>query len=298
MRLQRHRGRALCHATALAFFLGSASPTMAIDLNALWDHAQPAVSESRFRAAMAQASPDDRLILVTQIARTYGLRRDFDRARTELAAIEPALSTASAEVRVRHALELGRSFASATHLPEQLTPQALEQARAAYTQAIQLAQAAGLDALAIDAMHMMTCVDRAPKAQIEWNERALAVLERSQQPDAKRWEATLHNNIGYAMFLDGNYDGAHRAYLKTRALFVQAGRARNVRITDWMIARNLRAQGKDEQALEAQLALEQAWQAAGEVDPYVFDELAELYRRRGNTPRAEHYTALAADARR
>lgn len=283
----------------LVFTLCLTSPTtaMALDLNALWDHAHPDISEARFRAALATASTDEQAILRTQIARTYGLRRDFDRARAELAALEPGLATASAEVRVRHALELGRTYASVTHAPEALTPSALEHARTAYTRAIALAQAAGLDALVIDAMHMMVCVDREPQQQIAWNERALAIAERSEQADAQRWAASLHNNIGYAKFLQGDYVGAHAAYLRSRALHAQAGRTRNVRIADWMIARNLRAQDRVAEALELQHALERAWAADGDVDPYVFDELAELYRLQGNAERAHHYETRAREAR-
>ena len=54
-------------AACLAVLGGSA---MAIDLTPLWDHAQPAVSEERFRAALGTASGDDALMLRTQIART------------------------------------------------------------------------------------------------------------------------------------------------------------------------------------------------------------------------------------
>ena len=88
----------------------SLSPAMAIDLAPLWDHRQPAVSEQRFREALATASPDDVLLLQTQIARTHGLRKDFARAQQILLEIEPALPGASAEVQVRHALEYGRTL--------------------------------------------------------------------------------------------------------------------------------------------------------------------------------------------
>ena len=50
-------------------------------LTALWDFSKPELSEQRFRAALATASGDDSLILQTQIARTYGIRKDFQRAQ-------------------------------------------------------------------------------------------------------------------------------------------------------------------------------------------------------------------------
>jgi len=90
----------------------------ALDLAPLWNFSDPAASEQRFRAALATASGDDALILQTQIARTYGLRGDFETARRILHEIEPRLATAGAEARVRHALEIGRTYASAAHSPE------------------------------------------------------------------------------------------------------------------------------------------------------------------------------------
>jgi hypothetical protein len=58
-----------------------------------------------------------------------------------------------------------------------------------------------------------------------------------------------------------------------------------------MIAWNLRAMGRLEEALEIQLRLEKECEAAGEPDPYVFEELEALYRLLGNLERAEFYAA-------
>lgn len=46
---------------------------------------------------------------------------------------------------------------------------------------------------------------------------------------------------------------------------------------------------KYEEALAIQLQLEQAWDAAGEPDPYVYEEFEPLYRALGSEPRANHY---------
>ena len=86
----------------------------------LWNFGDPAASEQRFKAALSTASGDDALILQTQIARTHGLRNDFETARRILREIEPRIATAGAEVRIRHALETGRTYASAVHPPEAL----------------------------------------------------------------------------------------------------------------------------------------------------------------------------------
>lgn len=269
----------------------------ALELDRLWTFHDPAASEQRFQAALASANADERLILQTQIARTHGLRQDFERARAVLAAIEPSLATASAEAKVRYHLELGRTYMSGRHPAAARTPEALAQARQQFMRADELAVAARLDGLAIDALHMMVFVDIEPAQQLVWNQRALARLEASSQPAAKAWEGSLRHNVGYALQLQGDLDGALREFRGSRAAYERDGRTRNTRIADWMIARTLRLQKQFAPALEIQLRLEQVWAAAGEPDPYVFEELAHLYRALGDSTRAEAYDRKLAEAR-
>lgn len=265
---------------------------MSMDLKSLWDFNHPALSEQRFRDAMAQASPQETFILQTQIARTYGLRGQFDRAREILRGLQPGLADASAEGQARYWLELGRTWSSATATPESQTPEVREQARSDYLRAYDTARQAGLDALAIDALHMMAFVDTAPEEQLKWGEQALAVAQSSSQPDARAWEASLRNNIGYALHELGRYDEALDQFQKAVALREQAGDAERTRIAHWMVAWTLRAMGRTNEALAIQLRLEQELDQAGEKDPYVYDELAQLYRAKGDTQRADHYAQL------
>lgn len=264
---------------------------MALDLNSLWDHGKPALSESRFREALIGATPDDALILETQIARTFGIRADFGRARSVLASIEPRLGAAAPEAQVRYFLELGRTYASATHPAAARTPENRETAGTHFMRAFHLAEAAGLDDLAIDALHMMVFVHTLPAQQLEWNEKAITYMEQSSQPQAKRWEASLRNNVGYARYLAGEYEEALRQFQQSLAAHERSGRARHVRIAHWMIASTYRAQGRFEEAIAIQLRLEREWDEANEADPYVFDELAHLYQAIGNQERADHYRA-------
>jgi tetratricopeptide (TPR) repeat protein len=268
------------------------APAMAIDVDALWMFSRPEVSEQRFRAALMAASDDERGILLTQIARTHGLRGEFEQARQILAGVAPTLENASAEVRVRYFLELGRTYASPAHPQTTQTVEARETARGHYLRAFALAEAAQLDALAIDALHMMAMVDTAPEQQLEWDERALAYMEKSRQPDAWKWEASLRNNIGYAKRLQGDYAGALEQFRLSRLAHEKRGSTRNVRIADWMIARTYRAMGRVDDAIALQLELERAWDADGEPDPEVYEELALLFRAKGDEQRAAHYETL------
>ena len=268
------------------FYVSSA---MAIDLAPLWDFNQPELSEQRFRAALATASPDDALILQTQIARTYGLRGDIERARQILKSIEPQLATASPEVRVRYELEFGRTLASAKHKDELLTPAVKEQARARYLRALELAKAGQLDALAIDAVHMLAFVDTAPTDQLKWGEQALAIALASSQAAARKWEVSLRNNIGYALHQLKRYDEALAQFKQAVVLRERADDAEATRAAHWMVGWTLRALNRVDEALEIQLRLERECEAAGVPDPYVFDELEALYRAKGDEPTARRY---------
>jgi tetratricopeptide (TPR) repeat protein len=279
--------RRLRHWLALALLLTLRTPAMAIDLDPLWNYSDPAQSEQRFRAALAGANADETLILQTQIARTHGLRKDFARAQQILREIEPKLATASAEAKVRHALEYGRTLASTAHDEASLTTDAKAGARAAYGRALELARGAKLDALAIDVLHMMAMVDTAPADQLKWGREALAAAQASTQPEAKKWEASLRNNIGYALHQLGRYDEALESFQAAVILRERGSNAEATRVAHWMVAWTLRALKRSDEALSIQQRLERECDAAGAPDPYVFEELEILYRERGDATLAE-----------
>jgi tetratricopeptide (TPR) repeat protein len=264
---------------------------MTVDLGALWDYSQPAVSEERFRAAIVRAAPDDAFILQTQIARTYGLRKDFVKAREVLGGIEPRFGSVSPEARTRWLLEMGRTWASPAHTQEQRSPENREKARTLYTRAFEIAKQAKLDSLAIDALHMMAMVDESPEQQLAWDMKAIEYMEASGQPAAKKWAGSLYNNTGHALQQAGRWDDAIAQYRKSLAAYEQQGQPANVRIAQWMIASALRAQGKVPEALAIQQRLEHEWDEAGEPDPYVYEELEALHRALGNEELAARYAA-------
>ncbi|MES2787678.1 MAG: tetratricopeptide repeat protein [Pseudomonadota bacterium] len=266
----------------------------AIDIAPLWDFGNPALSEQRFRAALATAAGDDALILQTQIARTYGLRRDFSRAQALLREIDPQLAGAGAEARIRHALETGRTWSSATHTPESQTPEVRERARAAYQRAIELGLEAKRDDLVIDAIHMLAFVDTSPQDQLKWSQKGLDVAMASTQAQAKAWEASLRNNMGYALYQMGRNDEALIQFQRAASLREALGHADRTRIAHWMVAMTLRTLRRVDEALDIQLRLEGENQAAGKPDPNVFTELELLYRAKGDEARAQLYAQRRA----
>lgn len=213
----------------------------AIDLAALWDFSQPDVSEERFRAALETATGDDALILHTQIARTYVLRKDFGRARELLNEVQPKVEDAGPEARARYWLELGRTHASHQHPADTQTAEAKQLARDAYARALQIAEHAHLDGLAIDVVHMFAFVDTAPADQLKWGQEALAMVEASDQAQTKRWEPSVRSNIGEALYDLGRYDEALEQFQRASELFEQGTNDRSIRDGHWHVARALRA---------------------------------------------------------
>lgn len=260
---------------------------MPVDISALWNFGDPALSEECFRTALTDASDNDKAILLTQIARTYGLRRDFEKAREILATVNAQFP----EAKVRKLLELGRTYASMTHKPDEMDA---EQARTAYLEAFDIAKDHGLDGLAVDALHMMTVVDPAPEKQIEWNEKAIEFMEASSDLAAKKWAGSLYNNLGYALHLAGRYDEALAKFELSLKERESAGNAGGARVAKWMIAWTHRAKGDITKALQLQLALEHECEQAGEPDPYVFEELEKLYDEIGDSAKAAEYHAKRA----
>ena len=270
---------------------------MAIDLAPLWDFSNPDLSEQRFRTALASAGGDDALVLQTQIARTHGLRKDFAKARELLESIEPEIATAGFEARARYSLELGRTYASAAHTPESQTPESRELARAAYDSALAKARAGKLDGLMIDAIHMLAFVDTDSADQLKWGLEALAVVKASDQPAATKWEASIRNNIGYALHQLGRFDEALVQFNQAVVIRERGTDSEALRSAQWMVAWTLRALGRMDEAMDRQLRLEGECDAAGVPDPYVYEELELLYRARGNEDRATHYVRLRASHR-
>lgn len=238
----------------LLYFATAATAIAAVDVTQLWDFSNPVLSEQRFRSALESATGDDALILRTQIARTYMLRKEFEAARSQLREMEPAMRTAGPEAQARYWLETGRSYASHRHSPESQTPDARQRARAAYEKALAIAKQAKLDAVTVDALHMFVFVDTAPADQLRWNLQALSVIDAATDPETRRWEASIRSNTGEALVELGRYDEALMHFRKALALREQGTNATATRDAHWHIARILRLQNHIDEALAIQAA--------------------------------------------
>jgi tetratricopeptide (TPR) repeat protein len=270
---------------AAAALCCAAIPVGAETILEMWDFADAARSEQRFRDALAGASGDWWLELETQLARTYSLRQRFAEAHRLLDDIEPRLAGAGIKPRLRYLLERGRTFNSAGEKAR---------ARPLFLEAWELGRAGGEEDLAIDAAHMVAIVEGGESA-LAWNDKALAMAEKARDPAARRWQAAVLNNMGVALNDLGRHDEALRYFQRALIAYQERGDARTIRIARWMIAHTLRLLGRNAQALDMQLALQDELRAAGEDDPYVREELALLYAALGERAKARD---VATPARR
>ena len=233
-----------------------------IDPTPLWSFDDPRGSEQRFRAEAENADPDDRLVLMTQVARALGLQEKYDEGH----AVLDDLSPTGDEVAVRIALERGRLFRSGGDP---------DQARPLFEAAARSAADAGLDALHVDALHMLALVAE-PAEQVALGERALAVARASSDQQARDWDASLLNNIGMAQADAGDFEAALGSFEEALAARERIGDPARTRVARWAVGWALRNLGRRDEALAIQRELRAELDAAGLTDPHVDEELALL----------------------
>ena len=271
----------------------------AVELDALWDFGDPAASEDRFRAFVDRARAGDEPILaeaLTQLARAQGLQRRFDDADSTLDEAEAALRPDDVRGRIRLDLERGRVANTAGRLGR-----GAERFRRAW----ELARDANEDGLAVDAAHMLGIVEARDDAWA-WNERAMELARRSDDPVARRWVGSLANNMGWARHDAGDAHAAIALFELSRDAFLEDGRDDRARIARWSIARCLRSRGEVEPdrhvaALDAGRGHDDAAQeellaeldALGATDGYVFEDIAECLVALGRDDEARPFFARA-----
>lgn len=246
-----------------------------IDPTPMWDFDDPAGSEQRFRDAAEAETGGDRLVLLTQVARALGLQDRFTEGHATLDRLlaerrllvdldEPSVLDLGVGIRIE--LERGRLFRSAGEPDE---------ARPCFEAAVTGARRAGKDALLVDALHMVALV-AAPERQVAVMDEALEVSRTSAEPAARRWEASLLNNLGMIHADAGEWESALPVFERALAARRVTGTAGEVLIARWMVAWSLRNLGRTGEALAIQHELKAELVAAGETDPYVDEELELL----------------------
>lgn len=259
-----------------------------LDFDSLWDYSDPHQTETRFREILLQV-PEDNLAyleLLTQIARAQGLQQKFDRAHQTLDQVERRLGKYTSRAKVRYLLERGRTLNSSGH-PDEAQP--------LFEQAVDMARELSEDFYAVDALHMLALV-APPTTSLDLNLRAIQVAKSSSQAKARSWLGSLYNNTGWSYHNLGEYESALAMFEKAEAARKSQGRVNEIRIAQWCVARALRSLNRIEQALSQQKVLEAEYEAAGEREGFVFEEIGECLLALNRTEESHPYFAKAYEA--
>ncbi|KQZ75393.1 hypothetical protein ASD66_03260 [Nocardioides sp. Root151] len=233
----------------------------------LWDFEDPSSSLERFRALRAAATGDSPAdsVLASQEARALGLLEQYAEAHGVLDGLDPSLSP---EVATRIHLERGRLLRTAGHDPAHAATE--------FEAAASAAGEAGLEALHVDALHMLALMVESPADQAAANRRALDVALASQEQRARDWDASLLNNLGCALVDDAQLEEALETFRQALTARIRIGSAREIQIARWMVGWTLRLLGRTDEARTVQHGLRLELDAAGIEDEYVDEELALL----------------------
>lgn len=255
--------------------------------DSLWNYNDPESTEKKFRELLpevkASGNESHLVQLLTQIARTYSLRRMFDEAHKLLDETKNMLNDSMPRAKVRYFLERGRTYNSSGDLAN---------ARQHFLDAYNLALSSGEDNLAVDAAHMMGIVERGDSS-VQWNETALKLAESSEDEEAGKWLGSLYNNLGWTYFDMKNYNRALELFEKDIEWYEARERTTNANIARWSAAKTKRMMGKVEDAYSVQLMLKEVIERTADEDGYVYEELAECCLLLGHEDDAKKYAATA-----
>ncbi|HVT13298.1 MAG TPA: tetratricopeptide repeat protein [Fimbriimonadaceae bacterium] len=256
-----------------------------IDIDSLWDFNDPVATEAKFRelVPIAETGGDEAYLseLLSQLARTQSLQRKFDESHAILDRAETLPASKGGRPRLRILLERGRAYNSSGKK---------DLARPLFIEAWELGDKLGEDRLAVDAAHMIAIVESGEEA-LRWNLIALGLAITSEDPGARRWRKSLHNNIGWTYFEMGDRETALGHFRKSREAAEEMGDVESERIARWCIGKSLRVLGKVEEALEIQEQLQK--DRGGQDAGYGSEEMGECLYALGRAEEAKPYFARA-----
>ena len=262
------------------------------ELHLLWDYNAPEETAVRFNELLPKVAASDNrayhVELLSQIARTHSLCRQFDEAHRLLDEAEAMLTNETAVPRIRCLLERGRSFNSAGDG---------EAALALFHEAFELGTATGpkADFHTVDAAHMIAIAEPQPLDQLKWNEAALTLAEASEDKRAQGWRGSLYNNLGWTYHDMTQYEKALAIFEK--ALVWHEANAQNqpekIRIAKWCVGRTLRSLNRLPEALAIQQALLTDFKPQAKPSGYTYEEMGECLMALGRVAEARPYFAQA-----
>ena len=263
----------------------------------------PAAVEQEMTELLPQAEAlEDKSIylqMLSQIALAQALQKKFDTAHKTLDNAEALLTPEYPLARARILLERGRTFQQAGNIKEALNY---------FEQSYEQSKLHNLDAPTINAAHMIAIVVENVEDKIKWNKLALALVETTKDPQAKKWLGPITNNLGQNYLAAKQYDKALPVFQKALELFQKDGYAPSIRMAKWTIAHTLRLLGRTDEALEMLQALSKDYDviiASGNFDcpqeiiavtrGWVYEDMAEIYSQKARVFAALAYDTLSKD---
>jgi len=258
-------------------------------IDTLWDYDKPKATELRFRelVPLTEKSGNKSYYaeLLTQLARTQSLQRNFDAAHEILNDAEQIIKWGNMPVaEIRYVLERGRTFNSANEKDK-----AIPLFKEAFEQALKHNE----DFYAIDAAHMLGIAEK-PKEQLRWNIKAMELAENSDDTRAKKWLGPLYNNIGWTYHDLKDYDKALALFEKALTYRINQKDDRGIFIAKWTVGRACRSLNRIDEALKIQTELLDEIQQK-KLDPsgFVYEELAECLLIKNKNIEAKKYFKMA-----
>ena len=247
----------------------------------LWDFNDIDISLSRFESALADPEYAHEIDGVqTQIARCYGLKKEFEKADDMMTPVGENLDSKSDLIQAYYYIETGRIL-NLDRKPAEAKPYFLK--------AIDIAEHGGLQtkSVLVDALHMMAIIE--PRNARKWNDEAFQIVEKSRDPAVTKWKASLCNNLGWSFFDERDFEQALDYFTLALSERVTIQQKKDITIARWCVARVHRQLGNWDQALHMQ---EHNLKETPD-DHFVHEELALIYAAFDNKDAAKLHAVKA-----
>ena len=225
-----------------------------------WQFDDPVASAATFRGlAEAASEPFERALWQTQLARALGLAGRLDQGHSVL----DSIGANSPELDAWSAIERGRLHRSAGQP---------DLARPFFETSCELALQNHLDALRVDALHMLALVSPIDE-QIALTKQAITESQASADPQARAWLGSLLNNLGVALGDKDDWQAALEVFEQGLEVQKANGDQERISIARFMVGKALRKLGKIDQARSHMQTLKHDIEAVGQTDEFINAEL-------------------------
>jgi len=202
--------------------------------------------------------------LKTQIARTHSLLEEFALAHKVLDEVATVINKNFPLVKTRYFLERGRTFNSAGKK---------QKARLLFFQAYKSSFMTKSDYLTVDAAHMAAIAGADLEEKEKWYFLGVHLALNSRQNGVIGWMRPLLNNMGWDYVNYRQFEKAHNIFKMGLAFNQKIENIYGIYWSKLSIGRALRGLHKLGEALNMQLGLLNS----ESDDPYLFEEIAEIY---------------------